>query len=233
MVRVESLRGGARAARVHLRRAVADPGELLHAAEHREPPHERLDSLRRVDGDDVRRAHGGHRPLGGIDARADGHPPLAPVQQRRASRVARRAPDTRRRSAPRGARERGADREDRALVLRGDARHPVALPGHRQHLVRDGDDLHHIVVHRLVRVRQRSRDPLADLDHACDVSHRVRDPAMDVLRAGRLRRRRQHRGGPARRRSRHRGAGARVALAARSRDRRAARARRVRTPVAR
>ena len=29
-----------------------------------------------------------------------------------------------------------------------------------------GDDLHHVLVHRLVRVRQRARDPVADLDHA-------------------------------------------------------------------
>ena len=55
--------------------------------EHREPPHERLDPLGRLDGHDVRRPDGGDRPLGRLAAGPLGDHPLEAVQRRRACRA--------------------------------------------------------------------------------------------------------------------------------------------------
>ena len=118
---------------------------------------ERVDPLGRLDGHDVRRPHRRHRPVGRRGRRPLGPRPGEALQRSRRACAARGRAHGGDRRAYRRRRERNADRARAALVLRRHARHRLSLPGRREHLVEDADDVHRLVADRRDRLRVCSR----------------------------------------------------------------------------
>ena len=116
----------------------------------------------------------GHRPLGRVAARADGHPPLPPASTT-SGLPAWLA--VLRHSRRRGVRRRAVNGvligQRRALVLRGDARHAVLYQGVVN--LWSGTETTYITSSLIdwFGFGEVTRDPGADLDHGRDVRGRV------------------------------------------------------------